>query len=100
MQFGKKEGINVTRQTYFCGLYQLAEDSVLLSDLITDNTIRLDVRTPKAERVLEKEFWAEKNTWLIHKEHLPPLENHSCLDGEDPRSIGLVACFLVCYCYY
>ena len=95
MQFDKKEGINVTRQTYFCGLYQL------LSDLMTDNTSRLDFRTPKAERVLEKEFdWAEKNTGLVQKEHLPPLENHSWLDGEDPRSIGLVASFLVCYRYY
>ena len=63
--FDEQEGIGVTRQTYFCGLYQLEDDSVLLTDLMIDNTIRLDVKLPKAGRVSEKEFWAEKDTWLI-----------------------------------
>ena len=47
VQFDEQEGIGVTRQTYFCGLYQLED---LITDLIIDNTIRL--------------IWSEK-TWLI-----------------------------------
>ena len=65
LQFDKQEGIGVTRQTYFCGLYQLDEDSVLMSDLMIDNTIRLDVKLPKAGRVSLKEIWTMKETWLI-----------------------------------
>ena len=62
MHFDEQEGIGVSRQTYFCGLYQLEDDSVLLTDLMIDNTIRLDVKLPKAGMM---SIWAEKDTWLI-----------------------------------
>ena len=48
MQYEKQEGIDVARQTYFCGLYPLEDDSVLLTDLMIDNTIRLNIKLPKA----------------------------------------------------
>ena len=60
--FDEQEGIGVTRQTYFCGLYQLEDDSVLLTNLMIDNTITLDVKLPKAGMM---SIWAEKDTWLI-----------------------------------
>ena len=63
-QFNEQEGIGVTRQTYFCGLYRLEDDSVLLRDLMND-TFRLDVELTTAGGVSEREFCTKRDTWLI-----------------------------------
>ena len=70
VKFEEEEGIGVSRQTYFCGLYLLEDDSVLLTDLMIDNSIRLNVKLPKAGKGGNagkggREIWAEKETWLI-----------------------------------
>ena len=70
VQFEQEEGIGASRQTYFCGLYLLEDDSVLLTDLMIDDSIRLNVKLPKAGRGGNagkggREIWAEKETWLI-----------------------------------
>ena len=70
VQFEEEEGIGASRQTYFCGLYLLDDDSVLLTDLMIDNSIRLNIKLPKAGKGGNagnggRKIWAEKDTWLI-----------------------------------
>ena len=49
-----------TKQIYFWGLYRLEDGSAC--SLTSSLTIRVDVKTPKAGRVSEKDFWAD-HSW-------------------------------------